>query len=70
MQLCLIRHGNAISRPPDLGDGGRTLTAAGRADVRTTGRVLKTEGVRPDAVWCSPLVRAVQTAEPEKTPLP
>jgi len=39
------------------------VTASGRADVRATGKALKREGVRPDAVWCSPLVRAVQTAE-------
>ena len=63
MYLTLIRHGNASAPTADGGDQGRILTAAGRADIRTTGKALKAEGVRPDAVWCSPLVRAVQTAE-------
>ena len=62
MYLTLIRHGDA---EPDsaLGDVGRVLSSRGRAQARATGEALASRGVAPTVVWCSPLVRAVQTAE-------
>ncbi|MFJ9924732.1 histidine phosphatase family protein [Streptomyces misionensis] len=44
------------------GASGIGLTALGRAQVEALGKWV---GERPvDAVWCSPLTRAVATAEP------
>lgn len=62
MRVILIRHGDAVTSSP-LGDHGRPLSIAGRGQVKATGRALADRGVHPSRVWCSPLVRAVQTAE-------
>lgn len=62
MRVILIRHGDAISSSP-LGDAGRPLSLEGRRQAVATGRALAEHGIRPTRVWCSPLVRAVQTAE-------
>lgn len=61
MRITLIRHGEAgedASR-----DEERSLTKAGRAEVRRVGEGLERAGVHFGAVVTSPLVRAVQTAE-------
>ena len=64
MDILLIRHGQAVDEAPGLGDGGRWLTAKGRKLTRKVARWLAKSGRRrPVAVWTSPLVRAVQTAE-------
>jgi phosphohistidine phosphatase len=63
MLLTLVRHGDARSIDNDLGDSGRCLSTTGRDQARATGRALAERGVTPTHVWCSPLVRAVQTAE-------
>lgn len=63
MLLTLVRHGDARSPENDLGDSGRCLSKIGRDQARATGRALAERGVKPTHVWCSPLVRAVQTAE-------
>ncbi|MEU2305032.1 histidine phosphatase family protein [Streptomyces misionensis] len=62
--LLLARHGetpwHAENRYAGASDIG--LTALGRAQAEALGRWV---GERPvDAVWCSPLTRAVATAEP------
>jgi phosphohistidine phosphatase len=62
MFLTLVRHAAAIA-PPSGGDADRTLSLAGRADIRTTGEALAWRRIEPSYVWTSPLVRAVQTAE-------
>lgn len=62
MRVILIRHGDAVSSSA-LGDHGRHLSIDGRRQAAATGRALAEHGVRPSQVWCSPLVRAVQTAE-------
>lgn len=64
MLILLIRHGQAVDEAPGLGDTGRWLTAKGRKVTRKVARWLeKSDERRPTAVWSSPLVRAVQTAE-------
>ncbi|MCA9682312.1 MAG: histidine phosphatase family protein [Myxococcales bacterium] len=62
LTLTLIRHGEAAN-PGPLGDAGRHLTAEGRRQARAAGMALAQHGARPTHVLCSPLVRAVQTAE-------
>ena len=60
MRVYLVRHAEAEpGHPDDL----RALTAAGRDAARALGDRLAAEGVRPDAVLSSPLLRARETAE-------
>jgi phosphohistidine phosphatase len=64
MEILLIRHGHAVDEAPGLGDAGRWLSAKGRKVTRKVARWLAESGKRrPLAIWTSPLVRAVQTAE-------
>lgn len=60
MQLYLVRHAEAApGRPDEL----RPLTPGGRRVARDLGRLLRSQGIRVDAVLTSPLLRARQTAE-------
>jgi phosphohistidine phosphatase len=64
MDILLIRHGQAVDEAPGLGDAGRWLTAKGRKVTRKVARwLVKSSKRRPVAIWTSPLVRAVQSAE-------
>src|SRR5919198_3358667 len=58
VQLYLVRHAEAADGEPDE---LRPLTAEGRRAARELGERLASEGVRPDAVLTSPLLRARQT---------
>jgi len=58
VRLFLVRHAEAAPGKPDA---LRPLTDAGRARARALGRQLA--GEQLDAVLCSPLLRARQTAE-------
>ncbi len=58
-----MRHGDAGSAPEGLGDDGRHLSSSGREQARATGAALASRGVALTELWCSPLVRAVQSAE-------
>jgi phosphohistidine phosphatase len=60
MQLYLVRHAEAADGEPD---DLRPLTAAGREQARSLGARLRREGVRPDAILTSPLLRARETGE-------
>lgn len=62
LRVILIRHGDAVTSSP-LGDAGRHLSSRGRKQAAATGRALAGYGIQPTRLWCSPLVRAVQTAE-------
>ena len=68
MRLVLVRHAEAAPGTPDE---LRTLTPAGREKARELGDRLRAEGIEPDAVLTSPLLRARETgtalgfAEPE-----
>jgi phosphohistidine phosphatase len=59
MHLVIIRHAEAAPGSPDE---LRPLTPAGREQVRTLGLRLREQGIAPDAVVSSPLVRARETA--------
>jgi len=58
VQLYLVRHTEAADGEPDE---LRPLTAEGREAARALGRKLADDGVRPDAVLTSPLLRARET---------
>jgi phosphohistidine phosphatase len=59
VQLYLVRHAQAADGEPDE---LRPLTAEGRRAARELGDRLAAEGIRPDAVLTSPLLRARETA--------
>src|SRR5215210_340990 len=60
VQLVIVRHAEAASgEPAEL----RPLTAEGRECARALGRQLKRDGLSPDAVLTSPLLRARETAQ-------
>jgi phosphohistidine phosphatase len=63
MLLGLMRHAEAGPVDGDIErDADRILTAYGRLQAKTIADELKRQKIRPQVV-CSPLVRAVQTAE-------
>ncbi len=60
MKVFLIRHAKAEAGEPDE---LRPLSGHGHAQAREVGERLARDGVRPDAVLSSPLLRARQTAD-------
>jgi phosphohistidine phosphatase len=60
MQLLIVRHAEAAQGEQD---DLRPLTAAGREQARSLGARLREEGVRPDAILTSPLLRARETGD-------
>jgi phosphohistidine phosphatase len=63
MRIYLVRHGDAVPEEDAGSDRDRWLSARGREAARMLGRLLREQRVEPDAIMCSPLPRAVQTAE-------
>jgi phosphohistidine phosphatase len=59
VRIYLVRHAQAASGQPDE---LRPLTPDGRAAARELGNRLAADGLRPDAVLSSPLLRARETA--------
>jgi len=59
MKVVLVRHAEAAPGDPDE---LRTLTPEGHAQARALGERLRAEGIEPDAVLSSPLLRARETA--------
>src|ERR687887_822462 len=59
MKLVLIRHAEAAPGSPDE---LRTLTPEGHEQAQRLGERLRAEGIEPDAVLTSPLLRARETA--------
>jgi phosphohistidine phosphatase len=59
MRLYVVRHAEAAAGEPDE---LRALTNAGRETARALGKQLAAEGVHPDVVLSSPLLRARETA--------
>jgi phosphohistidine phosphatase len=60
VRLVIVRHAEAASGEPDE---LRPLTSEGREAARALGQRLASEGMRPDAVLTSPLLRARETAQ-------
>ncbi len=63
MKLYVVRHGEAIERSSGVRDEDRWLTAAGREKFRSNAIRFSRQGISPDCILTSPLVRAVQTAD-------
>src|SRR5262249_10220956 len=63
MRIYLVRHGDAVPQEEAGSDRDRWLSPRGREAARILARLLREQSVAPDAVLCSPLPRAVQTAE-------
>ena len=63
MKVYLVRHAEAVAGDEAGSDHDRWLSARGREQARVLARLLREQGVAPDAVLASPLPRAVQTAE-------
>ena len=63
MRIYLVRHGDAVPEEEAGSDRDRWLSPRGREAARVLGRLLREQAIAPDAVLCSPLPRAVQTAE-------
>ncbi len=67
LRLYLVRHGDAVPEEDAGSDRDRWLSRQGRDSVRVLARLLRDQGLiyeHPiDAIICSPLPRAVQTAE-------
>ena len=60
MRLYIVRHAEAAPGSPDE---LRVLTPEGHEQARALGKRLRDEGVRPDAILTSPLLRARETAK-------
>lgn len=67
MKIYLVRHGDAVPEEEAGSDRDRWLSRKGRDAVRVLARLLREQGLAIeaplDAILCSPLPRAVQTAE-------
>jgi phosphohistidine phosphatase len=59
MRLVLVRHAEAAPGEPDE---LRTLTPTGLQQAQDLGERLRAEGIEPDSVLTSPLLRARETA--------
>ena len=63
MKIFLVRHAAAIERSAGVSEDKRYLTPEGRIFFRKTAHTMLDEGVEPDLILTSPLLRAVQTAD-------
>lgn len=64
MEICIVRHaaaeeGKAWDKPDEL----RPLSDSGKKDMEHVARGLQALQVKPTNLYCSPLVRAIQTAQ-------
>ena len=60
--IVLLRHGLAEDRAPDRSDDERALTADGHARMKQIARGLERVFPKANAIYSSPLLRAMQTA--------
>jgi phosphohistidine phosphatase len=63
MKIYLVRHGDAVPEDDAGSDRDRWLSPRGRESARILGRLLREQRIEPERIVCSPLPRAVQTAE-------
>lgn len=61
--LLLMRHADAVTFAPGLGDIDRPLSDGGQEQARRAGAYLKENRLSPDATLCSTAVRTRQTTE-------
>ena len=61
--LYLVRHAKSSWADSSLADHERPLNKRGRCDAPAMGQRLAEKKVKVDAIWSSPALRAVQTAE-------
>src|SRR4029077_2957390 len=62
-QLLVVRHGAATGKSAGGEDRDRPLTPEGRRAALALGRRLKSDGITPDHVLCSPARRATETLD-------
>ena len=60
MKLYLIQHGISL---PEEKDPEKSLSPEGKEETQRTAEFLKTKNIKVDAVWHSPKLRAMQTAQ-------
>jgi len=63
VRIYLVRHGDAVPEEDAGSDRDRWLSPRGREAARVLGRLLREQALELDMILCSPLPRAVQTAE-------
>jgi len=63
VELYVMRHGEAEPASAGGTDAERQLSPQGKADVEAVARTLARAGVKPQAIFTSPLIRARQTGE-------
>jgi broad specificity phosphatase PhoE len=64
MEIYIVRHGQSVSNAAGYIAYSHTgLTEKGKRKAKKLGKRLAKEGVKFDAVYCSPLYRALQTLE-------
>lgn len=63
MRVYVIRHAAAASREEYDSDFDRPLTKKGIATMKLVAARLASAGIRPERIFTSPLIRAVETAE-------
>lgn len=61
--ILLMRHADAVEESLTIRESHRYLTLEGRRQAMTIGLRLREQEIALDLVFCSPLMRAVQTAE-------
>ena len=68
MRIYFLRHGDAAT-DPSLHDSERPLTELGRRQAHTVARFLQRSNTSITSIFCSPLLRAEQTAQPVREQL-
>ena len=63
MKIFLVRHGDAVPEEVAGSDRDRWLSPRGREAARVLGKLLREQRIELGTILCSPLPRAVQTAE-------
>ena len=62
MQLYILRHADADTEAAT--DSARALSEKGEEQAREVARFCREQGIRPEVIFASPLIRAQQTAKP------
>ena len=62
-RLLLMRHAAPGNKQPGMSDHDRPLHSSGEEDAKRMGRLIKSEGAKPDLIMSSTAERAKRTAE-------